>query len=78
MASNNSKKPEQVTTPQAAPKNEPTYTIEECAVAHETFGVTRDIVTAALTVSSALNGKKEFTIQKAKEIIKSFNEKGVK
>ena len=74
MASNNSKKPEQVASPQAVTKNEPTYTIDECAAAHESFGATRDIVTAALSVS----GEKEFTIQKAKEIVKRFNEKGVK
>lgn len=76
MANNNNSKgkPEQVPTPQAVTKNEPTYTIEECAAANETFGATKDIVTAALIVS----GEKEFTIQKAKEIVKRFNEKGVK
>ena len=76
MANNNNSKgkPEQVPTPQAVTKNEPTYTIDECAAAYETFGATRDIVTAALSVS----GEKEFTIQKAKDIVKKFNEKEVK
>lgn len=75
MASNNSKKPEQVASPQAVTKNEPTYTIDEFAKAPESVGATSpDIVSAALTAK----GKASYTIEEAKAVIKYFSQKEVK
>lgn len=55
-------------------ETEPTYTISEFASAPETVEASADIVVAALS----LDGKENYTVTEAKEIVKKFKEKEVK
>lgn len=54
--------------------NEPTYTVSEFASAPKTLEASADIVVAALTV----DGKENYTVTEAKELVKKFKEKEVK
>lgn len=55
-------------------EKEPTYTVSEFASAPKTLEASADIVVAALTV----DGKENYTVTEAKELVKKFKEKEVK
>lgn len=77
MATNNKRtvtEPEKKEPARAVQAQESTYSAQELAKAHNTFGTSYAIVATALRLA----GKKEATITEAKQIIDTFKNKEVK